>query len=166
VKQKCLFPNALRFDIRLQIDMSLLREWHECFTRKPLAPVHIYNIIYIIVVVFISIHSVQCVLYCVHSFVCCVLFDRGVILCDVCYLFVECYCKPLPPGKNPFAVNKYYITYNSVSYLHIPACFAGRRRMRALSPEILYFHQNWHCAKRNLQIFSNRTKYNVGNDRK
>jgi hypothetical protein len=21
------------------------------------------------------------------------------------------YCKPLPPGKTPFAVNKYYITY-------------------------------------------------------
>jgi hypothetical protein len=47
----------------------------------------------------------------VCSFVCCVSFDRGVILCDVCYLFVMSYCKPLPPGKNPFAVNKYYITY-------------------------------------------------------
>jgi hypothetical protein len=46
----------------------------------------------------------------VRSFVCCVPFDRGVILCDVCYLFVVSYCKPLPPGKNPFAVNKYYIT--------------------------------------------------------
>jgi hypothetical protein len=45
-----------------------------------------------------------------RSFVCCVLFDRGVILCDVCYLFVVSYCKPLPPGKTPFAVNKYYIT--------------------------------------------------------
>jgi hypothetical protein len=32
-------------------------------------------------------------------------------MCDVCYLFVVSYCKPLPPGKNPFAVNKYYITY-------------------------------------------------------
>jgi hypothetical protein len=42
--------------------------------------------------------------------VCCVSFDRGVILCDVRYLFVVSYCKPLPPGKNPFAVNKYYIT--------------------------------------------------------
>jgi hypothetical protein len=40
----------------------------------------------------------------------CVSFDRGVILCDVCYLFVVSYCKPLPPGKNPFAVNKYHIT--------------------------------------------------------
>jgi hypothetical protein len=46
----------------------------------------------------------------VCSFVCCVSFDRGVILCDVCYLFVVSYCKPLPPGKTPFAVNKYYIT--------------------------------------------------------
>jgi hypothetical protein len=24
--------------------------------------------------------------------VCCVSFDRGVILCDVCYLFVVSYC--------------------------------------------------------------------------
>jgi hypothetical protein len=47
-----------------------------------------------------------------RSFVCCVSFDRGVILCDVCYLFVESYCKPLPPGKNPLAINKYYITLN------------------------------------------------------
>jgi hypothetical protein len=46
----------------------------------------------------------------VCSFVCCVSFDRGVILCDACYLSVVSYCKPLPPGKNPFAVNKYYIT--------------------------------------------------------
>jgi hypothetical protein len=27
-----------------------------------------------------------------RSFVCCVSFDRGVILCDVCYLFVVSYC--------------------------------------------------------------------------
>jgi hypothetical protein len=46
----------------------------------------------------------------VCSFVCCVSFDRGVILCDVCYLSVVSYCKPLPPGKNPFTVYKYYIT--------------------------------------------------------
>jgi hypothetical protein len=45
--------------------------------------------------------------------VCCVSFDRGVTLCDVCYLFVVSYCKPLPPGKNPFAVNKYYITLHA-----------------------------------------------------
>jgi hypothetical protein len=42
--------------------------------------------------------------------VCSVSFDRGVILCDVCYLCVVSYCKPLPPDKNPFEVNKYYIT--------------------------------------------------------
>jgi hypothetical protein len=46
----------------------------------------------------------------VSFIVCCVSFDHGVILCYVCYLFVVSYCKPLPPGKNPFAVNKYYIT--------------------------------------------------------
>jgi hypothetical protein len=45
----------------------------------------------------------------VCSFVCCVSFDGGVILCDVCYLFVVSYCKPPPPGKNRFVVNKYYI---------------------------------------------------------
>jgi hypothetical protein len=28
----------------------------------------------------------------------------------MCYLFVVSYYKPLPPDKNPFAVNKYYIT--------------------------------------------------------
>jgi hypothetical protein len=49
-------------------------------------------LIYIIVVVIICIHSLQCVLYYVCSFVCCVAFDRGVILCDVCYLFVVFYC--------------------------------------------------------------------------
>jgi hypothetical protein len=45
-------------------------------------------IIYIIVVVIVYIHSVLCDLYCVCSFMCCVSFARGVILCDVCYLFV------------------------------------------------------------------------------
>jgi hypothetical protein len=53
-----------------------------------------------------------------RSFVCCVSFDRGVILFNVCYLFVVSYCKPLPPGKNP--INNYYITLkisgHSVSY--------------------------------------------------
>jgi hypothetical protein len=74
--------------------------------------INLYNCcceIYITVVVIICIHSVYCVLYCVRSFVCCVSFDRCVILCDACYLFVVSYCKPLPPGKNPFAINKYYI---------------------------------------------------------
>jgi hypothetical protein len=40
----------------------------------------------------------------VCSSVCCVSFNRGVILCDVCYLCVVSYCKPLPPGKTPSAV--------------------------------------------------------------
>jgi hypothetical protein len=51
------------------------------------------------------------------SFACCVSFDHGVILCDVCDLFVVSYCKPLPPGKNPFAVNKYYITLHYITLL-------------------------------------------------
>jgi hypothetical protein len=50
--------------------------------------------------------------------VCCVSFHGGVILCDVCYLFVVSYCKPLPPGKNPFAVNKYYKIL-STKYRHV-----------------------------------------------
>jgi hypothetical protein len=33
-----------------------------------------------------------------------------VLFCVMCYLCLVSYCKPLPPGKNPFAVNKYYIT--------------------------------------------------------
>jgi hypothetical protein len=52
----------------------------------------------------------------VCSFVCCVSFDHGVILCVVCHLFVVSYCKPLSPGKNPFAVNKYYITLHYITY--------------------------------------------------
>jgi hypothetical protein len=54
---------------------------------------------------------------------CCVSFDRGVILCDVCYLFVVPYCKPLQQGKNPFAVNKYYITLKS--YTDLLKAFEG-----------------------------------------
>jgi hypothetical protein len=38
----------------------------------------------------------------VCSFVCCVLFDRCVILCDVCCLCVI--VVPVPRGENPFAV--------------------------------------------------------------
>jgi hypothetical protein len=56
--------------------------------------------------------------FIVCSFVCCVSFDCGVILCDVCCLFVVSYCKPLPPGTNPFAVNKYYITLQCLSERH------------------------------------------------
>jgi hypothetical protein len=49
------------------------------------------------------IHSVLRVLYSVCSFVCCVSFYRGVILCDVCCLLCLIVL-PLPPGKNQFAV--------------------------------------------------------------
>jgi hypothetical protein len=41
----------------------------------------------------------------------------GFFLCDVCYLFVVSYCKSLLPGKNPFAVNEYYITLHVFSAL-------------------------------------------------
>jgi hypothetical protein len=53
---------------------------------------------YFIVGVIICIHSVYCVLYCVCSFVCCVSFDRDVILGDVCYLFVVSYCITIATG--------------------------------------------------------------------
>jgi hypothetical protein len=43
---------------------------------------------------------------------------------------------------------------NCVLCLQIAACFAGRMWMRALSPEISYFHQNCHSVNYNLQIFS------------
>jgi hypothetical protein len=47
----------------------------------------------VVIVVFETkfIHFVQDV-YCVGRFVCCVSFDRCVILCDVCYLCVVSYC--------------------------------------------------------------------------
>jgi hypothetical protein len=65
---------------------------------------HVYLlliIIYITVVVIVCINSVLCVVYCVCSFVCCVLFDRGVILCDVCYLFLVSYCITTATGYKP-----------------------------------------------------------------
>jgi hypothetical protein len=47
----------------------------------------------------IDVLCVVCVLYCFCSFVYCVLFERGVLLCVLCIIVV-----PLPPGTNPFAV--------------------------------------------------------------
>jgi hypothetical protein len=38
-----------------------------------------------------------------------------IYVCVIYYLFVVSYCKPLPPGKNPFAVNKHYITLQNIS---------------------------------------------------
>jgi hypothetical protein len=37
------------------------------------------------------------------SFVCCVLFERGVIFCDMCTSVLRLIVVPLPPRKNPFA---------------------------------------------------------------
>jgi hypothetical protein len=51
-----------------------------------------------------SIYStaLSCALYCLCSFVCCVLFERGVL----CVFFMlRLIAVPLPPGKYPFAVN-------------------------------------------------------------
>jgi hypothetical protein len=50
------------------------------------------------------------------SFVCCVSFDRCVILGDVCYLCVLIVV-PLPPGENPFSV-KIKIISNIPPELH------------------------------------------------
>jgi hypothetical protein len=48
----------------------------------------------------------------------CAVFRLIVVLfCVMCYLFVASYCKPLPPGKNPTAVNKYYILHITVAGL-------------------------------------------------
>jgi hypothetical protein len=50
----------------------------------------VINIYIIVVVIVFILCSVS--FYCVCSFVCCVSFERGVILCDMCYLFVVSYC--------------------------------------------------------------------------
>jgi hypothetical protein len=39
----------------------------------------------------------------------------------MCYLFVVSYYKPLPPGKTPFAVNKYYIALPKTVVYAAPA---------------------------------------------
>jgi hypothetical protein len=62
-------------------------------------------LIYIIVVVIVVFSFCAGCLLCVCSFVCCVSFDRCVILFEVCCLRVVSYCiVPLPPGENPFEV--------------------------------------------------------------
>jgi hypothetical protein len=67
VKQLYLFPNVSCFDIRLQIDMSLLHEWDECFARKPHVPVHV---------------TVSCVYRLLHA-----------LLADYeCVLYLQKYC--------------------------------------------------------------------------
>jgi hypothetical protein len=76
----------------------------------------------------------------VCSFVCCVSFDRGVILCDVCYLFVVSYCKPLPPGKNPFAVK--INNNNNHSSIRIPSYATRRDANKSLAFSYLQHEQN------------------------
>jgi hypothetical protein len=70
--------------------------------------------------------------------VCCVSFDRGVILCDVCYLFVVSYCKSMPPGKNPFAVNKYYITNYQIKLQFLWAIYSPKNHRELV--KIRLFH--------------------------
>jgi hypothetical protein len=42
---------------------------------------------------------IQCVLYCLCSFVCCVLFERDVVFCMVCvFLCVMSYCSTTASG--------------------------------------------------------------------
>jgi hypothetical protein len=50
-------------------------------------------------------------------------------------LFVVSYCKPLPPGKNPFAVNKYYILhiFRSDKYDYLASSFQNVRRNTCMS---------------------------------
>jgi hypothetical protein len=43
------------------------------------------------------------------SFVCCVLFERGVLFCVLCLIVV-----PLPPGETPFAVQLNNNTNNMI----------------------------------------------------
>jgi hypothetical protein len=43
---------------------------------------------------------VFCVLYCLCSFLCCVLFERGVLVCVICVLCLL--LVPLSPGKTQF----------------------------------------------------------------
>jgi hypothetical protein len=67
------------------------------------------------------IHCVCCVLYCLCSFVCCVLFECGVLFCVMCVIRVlRLIVVPLPPGKNPFAVkinnNNNLIQFNSLDF--------------------------------------------------
>jgi hypothetical protein len=50
-------------------------------------------------------YCVECVLYCLCSFVCCGLFERGVLFCVMCVICVFCLIVvPLQPSKNLFVV--------------------------------------------------------------
>jgi hypothetical protein len=52
------------------------------------------------------IHCAQYSLYCLCSFVCCVLFERGVVLCDMRVTCVLCLIVvPMPPGRTHFQFN-------------------------------------------------------------
>jgi hypothetical protein len=57
-----------------------------------------YCVQYVSFIVFVMLCAVFC-LSAVCNFVCCVLFECGVLFCVLCVIVV-----PLPPGTNPFAV--------------------------------------------------------------
>jgi hypothetical protein len=77
---------------------------------------------------------IVCPLLCVCSFVCCVSFDRAVILCDVCYLFVVSYCKPLPAGKTHLQLIKV-----TLHYIRIPCCMVFLSKRTKVVLTRLYF---------------------------
>jgi hypothetical protein len=75
---------------------------------------HVFNILFMFVVLFSCFFSILCILcFCI-------------VLCIVSPLaysclfpiFVQVY-RPLPPGGNPIAVNKYHIISYHISYHHI-----------------------------------------------
>jgi hypothetical protein len=55
-----------------------------------------------------SVQLQPIIIYCLCSFVCCVLFQRGMSFCVICMLCLI--VAPLPPDKNSFAVKINSIT--------------------------------------------------------
>jgi hypothetical protein len=85
--------------VRAIEDSSCLRL--SCY-RDRLSFLLILNYLIVVVIVFI----VRSVLYCLCSFVSCVLFQCGVLRCVMCVICVLCLIVvPLPPGKNPLAAD-------------------------------------------------------------
>jgi hypothetical protein len=57
----------------------------------------VYHIYFLLILIYITLFVVAFV-HCVCSFVCCVSFERGAILCDVCYLCVVSCCSTTATG--------------------------------------------------------------------
>ena len=75
---------------------------------------YVYNIIFSFVFFcIVFLFSILCILWFYICFLLsCVLF---LLLCCLLPIFVQI-CRPLPPGWNPVAVNKYHISYHIISY--------------------------------------------------